>query len=29
MPVSTAHSQLIYEAFKACGIRLISALPKT
>jgi sulfopyruvate decarboxylase subunit alpha len=29
MPVSTTHSQIIYEALKACGIRLISALPET
>lgn len=29
MPVSTKHSQLIYDALKACGIRLTSALPET
>ncbi|ETW91966.1 MAG: hypothetical protein ETSY2_55125, partial [Candidatus Entotheonella gemina] len=29
MPVSTTHSQLIYDALKTCGIRLISALPET
>ena len=29
MPVSTSHSQLIYDALKSCGIRLISALPET
>jgi sulfopyruvate decarboxylase subunit alpha len=29
MPVSSAHSQLIYDALKSCGIRLISALPET
>jgi len=29
MPVSTAHSRLIYDALKACGIRLVSALPET
>jgi sulfopyruvate decarboxylase subunit alpha len=29
MPVSTTHSQLIYEALKTCDIRLISALPET
>ncbi len=28
-PVSTAHSSLIYEALKASGIRLVSALPET
>src|SRR4026209_2623921 len=27
-PVSTAHSRLIYEALKASGIRLVSALPE-
>jgi sulfopyruvate decarboxylase subunit alpha len=29
MPVSTVHSRLIYDALKACGIRLVSALPET
>jgi sulfopyruvate decarboxylase subunit alpha len=29
MPVSTAHSRLIFDALKASGIRLISALPET
>ena len=29
MPVSATHSQMIFEALKACGIRLISALPET
>ena len=29
MPVSTAHSRVIYDALKSCGIRLISALPET
>ncbi|HEY7712654.1 MAG TPA: thiamine pyrophosphate-binding protein [Candidatus Entotheonella sp.] len=29
MPVSTAHSQLIYAALKQCGVRLLSALPET
>jgi sulfopyruvate decarboxylase subunit alpha len=29
MPVSIAHSQLIYDALKACGIGLMSALPET
>ncbi len=29
MPVSTAHSQLIYDALKASGIGLMSALPET
>jgi sulfopyruvate decarboxylase subunit alpha len=28
-PVSTAHSRLIYDALKANGIRLMSALPET
>src|SRR5262245_29196713 len=28
-PVSTANSRLIYDALKACGIRLVSALPET
>jgi sulfopyruvate decarboxylase subunit alpha len=29
MPVSAANSQLVYDALKACGIRLLSALPET
>src|SRR5947209_13235848 len=29
MPVSVANSQLIYDALKACDIRLLSALPET
>lgn len=29
MPVSVANSRLIYDALKACDIRLISALPET
>ena len=29
MPVSTANSTLVYEALKACGIRMVSALPET
>jgi sulfopyruvate decarboxylase subunit alpha len=29
VPVSTDHSRLIYDALKACGIRLVSALPET
>lgn len=29
MPVSPTNSKLIYEALKACDIRLISALPET
>lgn len=29
MPVSTANSQVIYQALKACDIRLLSALPET
>src|SRR5437660_1599400 len=28
-PVSTAGSRLIYGALKACGVRLVSALPET
>src|SRR6516165_1140233 len=28
-PVSTAHSRLIYDALKACDIRVLSALPET
>lgn len=28
-PVSAGHSQLIYDALKGCGIRLLSALPET
>src|SRR6266705_4985123 len=28
-PVSTIHSRLIYDALKACHIRLLSALPET
>ncbi len=29
MPVSVAHSKMIYDALKACGIQLVSALPET
>lgn len=29
MPVSVAHSRLIYDALKACDVRVISALPET
>src|SRR5260370_31694293 len=29
MPVSLQNSKLIYRALKACGIRLLSALPET
>ena len=29
MPVSTANSQLVFDALKACGVRLLSALPET
>jgi sulfopyruvate decarboxylase subunit alpha len=29
MPVSIAHSQLIYTALKQCDVRLLSALPET
>jgi sulfopyruvate decarboxylase subunit alpha len=28
-PVSTTNSRVIYDALKACGIRLVSALPET
>lgn len=28
-PVSTASSHLVYDSLKACGIRLVSALPET
>jgi hypothetical protein len=28
-PVSTIHSRLIYDALKACDIRLLSAFPET
>jgi len=28
-PVSTANSRLIYDSLKACGVRLLSALPET
>ncbi len=29
MPVSVSGSQLVYDTLKACGIRLVSALPET
>src|SRR5262245_25961029 len=29
MPVSVANSQLIYDALKACDVKIISALPET
>src|SRR5260221_13285884 len=29
MPVSVTNSRLIYDALKACDVRLISALPET
>src|SRR5690349_23525722 len=29
MPVSVAHSRLIYDALKECGVGLVSALPET
>ena len=29
MPVSEKHSKVIYDALKACGVRLVSALPET
>jgi sulfopyruvate decarboxylase subunit alpha len=28
-PVSTSNSRLVYDALKACGVRLMSALPET
>ena len=28
-PVSAGHSALVYDALKACGIRVVSALPET
>jgi hypothetical protein len=28
-PVSSAHSKLVYDALKQCGVRLMSALPET
>src|SRR5207245_1120376 len=29
MPVSVAHSRLIYDALKACDVKIVSALPET
>ena len=29
MPVSVTHSKLIYEALKACDVKILSALPET
>ena len=29
MPVSAAHSQLIFDALKSCGVGIVSALPET
>jgi sulfopyruvate decarboxylase TPP-binding subunit len=29
VPVSVAHSKLMYDALKGCNVRLISALPET
>src|SRR5436305_15127573 len=29
MPVSVTHSKLIYEALKACDVKIMSALPET
>ena len=29
MPVSVSGSQVVYDALKACGVRLVSALPET
>jgi sulfopyruvate decarboxylase subunit alpha len=28
-PVSVGHSKIVYDALKACGIRMVSALPET
>src|SRR6266540_6929935 len=28
-PVSTSNSRIVYDALKACGVRLMSALPET
>ena len=28
-PVSSVHSKVVYDALKACGVRLMSALPET
>jgi sulfopyruvate decarboxylase subunit alpha len=28
-PVSVHHSQLVYDALKACGVKMLSALPET
>jgi sulfopyruvate decarboxylase subunit alpha len=27
--VSTSHSKAVYDALKACGVRIVSALPET
>ena len=29
MPVSAANSQIVFDALRACGVRIISALPET
>jgi len=29
MPVSAANSQVVFDALKSCGVRLVSALPET
>src|SRR5262245_50825020 len=29
MPVSASHSQVVYDALRACGVRLLSVLPET
>src|SRR5882724_7534313 len=29
MPVSTTHSRVVYDALKACDVKLVSALPET
>ena len=28
-PVSASHSKAVYDALKACGVRIVSALPET
>ena len=28
-PVSAGHSRIVYDALKACGVRIVSALPET
>ena len=28
-PISASHSKAVYDALKACGVRIVSALPET